>query len=210
MNIFDYQQGIHPDSGNVISFDNDIIVTPFYTKEYCETIVDFCKNYSGKFIITGTEYDDPYSNYSLYLDRISPLLFEQYVLHFMSRITPVVNRLFVWDRNIQGFFAPFINRFSTDTQSSMPLHCEESRVSIVVKLNEDFQGGLLNFPRQKVTSQDLPVGHAFVFPGMVTHPHYVDQLTAGQRFTLTGFTIPPIWQGNDISTWTQYNMIRVY
>ena len=209
MNIFDYQQGIHPDTGKILSFDQDILITPFYTEDYCQTIVNFCKQYSNYFVNTGPQYDDPYSNNSLYLDRISPLLFDQYVNHFMSKITPVVNKLFLWDRNIEGFFSPFINRFSPDTQSFMPLHCEESRISIVVKLNNDFQGGFLNFPRQKITSQNLPVGHAFVFPGMVTHPHYVDTLISGQRFTLTGFTVPPFWKSNDVTHWSNVNIIKL-
>lgn len=209
MNLFDYEQGIHPNSGKVITFDNDILITPFYTQQYCNTLVQFCKDYAHKFIITGSQYNDPYSNYSLFLDKISPILFENYVSHFMTTITPVVNDHFIWDRNIEGFFSPFINRFSTNSQTDMALHCEQSRISIVVKLNDDFEGGLLNFPRQKVTSKDLPVGYAFVFPGMVTHPHYVETLKSGQRFTLVGFSTPPSWTANDITSWNGHNIIKV-
>jgi hypothetical protein len=197
MDIFDYKLGIHPQCGEIISADNDIILTEFYTEEYCKVIVDFCKKHSNFFVKTGDAWDDPYSNYSLAYSGISPILFQEYVTHFQTMITPVVNKHFIWDKNIEGFFTPFINRFDMNSQADMALHCETSRISIVVKLNEDFGGGDLVFPRQNFRSSSMKVGQAVVFPGMVTHPHGVENLTWGERYTMVGFSYPPTWNATN-------------
>jgi hypothetical protein len=196
--ILDYKSGIHPDCGKFYFLHKDIIITPFYTEEYCQRLVNFCKENASSFINTGSSWDDPYSNYSLFFERINQKLFEEYVAHFMDKINPIVKEVFIWDRNIESFFSPFINRFGMQTQTDMALHCEDSRISTVVKLNDEFTGGALNFPRQKYRNMDLPVGYALVFPGMVTHPHFVETLTSGERYTLVGFTCPPEWRGNNI------------
>lgn len=196
MDVFDYDKGIHPDCGVYDCF-NDIIVTPFFTPEYCKVLVDFCKKHSYKFINTGEAYKDAYSNFSLFLNHISPMLFDSYARHFMSKLDPVITEVFIWNRNVSGFLVPFINRYNLDTQYDMDLHCDASSVSIIVKLNDDYDGGLLNFPRQKFVSTNLKVGEAVVFPGTVSHPHFVEPLHKGERFTLVGFTTPPAWNASE-------------
>ena len=62
-----------------------------------------------------------------------------------------------------------------------------------ILLNDDFDGGHLTFPRQNFSSEETKVGEALIFPGTVTHPHYVSQLFSGERFTLVGFSHPPAW-----------------
>lgn len=198
MNIFDYDNGVHESCGKEVKVVDDIIVTPFFTKEYCEVIVDFCQNNSQYFINTEEIGGDPYPNYSLYLPEISGILFKKYATHFMTSIEPVLREVFMSPVVTRGFFSPFINRFTVDTQTTMGLHSDTGTTSIVVKLNEDFTGGDLFFPRQNFSLSNVPVGHAVIFPSLITHPHCVNELTSGERFTLVGFTIPPEWNSNGI------------
>ena len=207
MQIFDYTSGIHPKSGTTYCVENDIIITPFFTKEYCDCIVNFCKDQREHFYNTG-DYGDSYPNFSLPMQKIGDILYYNYVKHFVNRIIPIINETYLWDRNINGFFYPFFNRFEEGAQVKMPLHNETSSVSIVVKLNDDFVGGGLNFPRQNFNTKDLDIGTAIFFPGTVTHPHFVESIDSGERYTMVGFTYPPAWnKGNSLSL-AEYNKIE--
>ena len=57
-----------------------------------------------------------------------------------------------------------------------------------VKLNDDYEGATLIFPRQDVTNKDIPIGKMIVFPSQVTHGHYVDELQSGTKYSATFWT----------------------
>ena len=196
MNLLDYNRGIHPRCGSVFSFKNDILVTPFYTEEYCREIVSGCKLNPEAFFDT-SQINDIYPNYILPLNRVSEIILQHYITQFASKIIPTINSLFLRP-SITAIKIPFINRFTTSTQVSMELHCDVSTVSTFIKLNNDFEGGNLNFPRQEFKSQDVPVGFAIIFPGTLTHPHCVEKLTAGERYTMISFATPPPWDSNGV------------
>jgi GR25 family glycosyltransferase involved in LPS biosynthesis len=79
----------------------------------------------------------------------------------------------------------FLMKYSEDTQKTLGLHTDASLVTGSVKLNDDYEGATLIFPRQNVTNKDIPVGKMILFPGQVTHGHYVDQLTSGTKYSAT-------------------------
>jgi hypothetical protein len=65
------------------------------------------------------------------------------------------------------------------------IHWDFSFMTFVACLTENFDGGLLVFPRQNVEYK-LKLGDIIVFPGGITHPHYVTKVTEGQRNVLIG------------------------
>jgi predicted 2-oxoglutarate/Fe(II)-dependent dioxygenase YbiX len=79
-------------------------------------------------------------------------------------------------------------KYSEDTQKTLGLHTDASLVTGSVKLNDDYEGATLIFPRQGVTNRDIPIGKMLLFPGQVTHGHYVDQLVSGTKFSATFWT----------------------
>lgn len=79
----------------------------------------------------------------------------------------------------------FLMKYSADTQKSLGHHNDASMVTGSVKLNDDYEGATLVFPRQKVTNQDIPIGKMILFPGQVTHGHYVDPLISGTKYSAT-------------------------
>jgi hypothetical protein len=193
VDIWDYDAGIADGCGQKTFVHQDIITTPFFNREYCDIFSAHCERMSDAFYRT-TDYGDSYENYSLYLEDISPMLFMKYARQMKRLLKPMLDEHFMYDRNFEGVFSPFINRFRDTEQAEMPLHCETSRISLVVKLNDEYEGGDLIFPRQDFTSADVPVGTAMLFPGMVTHPHKVDRLISGNRYTLVGFSLPVQWE----------------
>jgi predicted 2-oxoglutarate/Fe(II)-dependent dioxygenase YbiX len=65
------------------------------------------------------------------------------------------------------------------------MHHDVAQVSASIKLNDDYEGAVLEFPRQKFANSDVPVGDVIAWPSLVTHPHASSQLTRGVKYSLT-------------------------
>lgn len=65
------------------------------------------------------------------------------------------------------------------------VHCDFSGITFVACIGDDYEGGYLEFPKQKV-SLKLNSGDLVLFPGSYTHPHGVTKLTGGERRVLVG------------------------
>ena len=77
-------------------------------------------------------------------------------------------------------YAPHVmNKGEKDT------HWDFSGLSMVGCLTDDYEGGQLVFPRQNVRYR-LDKGDIIVFPGGLTHPHYVEPITKGFRDVIVG------------------------
>ena len=87
-----------------------------------------------------------------------------------------------------GLRDAFTMRYTLDTQTSLGLHTDASLVTGSVKLNDEYDGAELYFPRQDFSNKDVPVGHCILFPSSVTHGHQVNPLTGGTKYSLTMWT----------------------
>jgi hypothetical protein len=81
----------------------------------------------------------------------------------------------------------FLARYTTDRQSHLSLHHDFSHVTMVVKLNDEFEGGGTWFPKYKILSNPKRVGTATLHPGMVTHLHGARPIYAGKRYICVSF-----------------------
>jgi hypothetical protein len=82
----------------------------------------------------------------------------------------------------------FLMKYSMDTQKTLGLHNDAALVTGSVKLNDDYEGATLIFPRQGITNKDIPIGKMILFPSQLTHGHHVDQLTSGVKYSATFWT----------------------
>ena len=87
--------------------------------------------------------------------------------------------------HMTGLRDAFIIKYEMDKQRELRLHNDASLVTGSVKLNDDYTGGLLEFPRQKINNKDIPVGKCLLFPGQVTHGHLSSKLESGTKYSLT-------------------------
>ena len=87
-----------------------------------------------------------------------------------------------------GLRDAFTMRYSMETQTELGLHTDASLVTGSVKLNEDYEGAELIFPRQNFSNINVPKGKCILFPGEVTHGHYVPELLSGVKYSLTMWT----------------------
>jgi hypothetical protein len=74
---------------------------------------------------------------------------------------------------------------NVNTNGEKNVHWDFSFMTFVGCLSENFEGGILYFPRQNVNYK-LKMGDVIVFPGGLTHPHYVTKVTEGKRNVLIG------------------------
>ena len=81
----------------------------------------------------------------------------------------------------------FLARYTTDRQSHLSLHHDFSHITMVVKLNDEFEGGGTWFPKYGVLSNPKNVGVATLHPGMVTHLHGARPISAGKRYICVSF-----------------------
>jgi len=74
------------------------------------------------------------------------------------------------------------------TRGNKDTHWDFSGLSMVGCLNDNYEGGELVFLRQNVRYR-LNKGDIIVFPGGLTHPHYVEPVTKGFRDVIVGQSI---------------------
>ena len=205
----DYTKAIHPKCGKEVQTYKDIVITPFYTEEFCDELVEMSEFYKKKFS-TSVHYinnytqkfgDSPWN--SLYFSRISHFLFEDFCKHYKKHICPVLEKHF-YPEVINGWFSPMIIKYSKKGQG-IDLHYDTSLFTLNVKLNTNYEGCLVEFPRQKWNNKDIPKGWCFIFPSKATHPHTAHPLQSGTRYVLSSWTHPVSWSPDQVGGSIYYN-----
>ena len=79
-----------------------------------------------------------------------------------------------------------MKKFSLKGQTELKLHVDNSLITFLVKLNDNYGGCDTVFPRQKWDTRNLKKGEMVINPGIITHPHYTTKLTWGEKYTLVG------------------------
>jgi hypothetical protein len=164
----------------------DLLVLPFWTESMCAAVVRAAEEVGG----FASDPDDPVPGHEVSVAVISPKLFDELQNDIGVRIWPQLRS--VWPLvDYYGVRDAFVIKYSSDTQTELRLHHDVAQVSASVKLNDGYVGAELDFPRQKYTNADVPVGSLLVWPSLVTHPHQTLPLTAGVKYGLTiWFEIP--------------------
>mgnify|MGYP003309803743 CR=1 FL=1 len=103
---------------------------------------------------------------------------------YLVDIVPITERY--WKPlQMYGLRDGFVMRYAMDTQVNLNLHHDASLVTGSVKLNDDYKGAELIYPRQGVDNVDVPVGKCILFAGQLTHGHECLKLTEGIKYSLT-------------------------
>jgi len=159
----------------------EMIVTDFMSKDQCDDLIAISDKHGGW-------APAPYDVHPAQEIRMKELgQWEALSEHWENYIEPLAEKH--WNPLVMyGLRDAFTMRYSLDTQVNLTHHTDHSLVTGSVKLNDDYEGASLIFPRQNVTNDDIPVGKILLFPGQVTHGHYVDDLTSGVKYSLTMWT----------------------
>lgn len=186
--IIDYKKGIHVESGKNYTVEKDIITVPFWSEDLCRQFVELAQFYDHKF----HDHEQPTDQlgYSaLYFSHISQYLFDDYVAHYARDLLPIIKE--VWPHaKVPGWQSPFILKYSIDGKRHLAPHHDLSALSWNIKLNNDYEGAALEFPRQGITNKDTPIGHLMLWPSTITHYHQVPPIISGVKYSVTGWTWP--------------------
>jgi hypothetical protein len=157
----------------------DLLVVPFWTPRFCAAVVRAADlvGYAG-------HPDDPVPGHEVSLAAISPRLYEALQDDLGVRIWPQLRR--EWPLiDYHGLRDAFVIRYGPGEQESLRVHHDVAQVSASVKLDEDYEGAELWFPRQGFDNVSVPIGALLAWPSLVTHPHEVAPLRRGVKHGLT-------------------------
>lgn len=159
----------------------DTLVVDFMSKAQCEQMIELSEAHGGWEPLPG----DKFPAYEIRIKELG--LWDELEAHWVNEIYPIVEKY--WHPlKMYGLRDAFTMRYSMDTQTSLNLHHDASLVTGSVKLNDNYKGATLIFPRQYTNNEDVPVGKCILFPGQVTHGHYCDELKEGTKYSLTMWT----------------------
>lgn len=74
-----------------------------------------------------------------------------------------------------------LNTFELDEN----IHCDFSGITFVSCIHDEYDGGMLQFPKQNVSIK-LETGDLVLFPGSHTHPHGITKISGGERRVIVG------------------------
>ena len=156
---------------------NDMILIDFLTEEKCQEMIQLAEDESFH-----SHYADNVPSQDLRLKEIG--LWNELERHWNSVVYEIAYKH--WEPcHIYGLRDAFIIKYTMDGQKSLRLHNDASLVTGSIKLNDDYTGGVLSFPRQGITNEDIPIGKCILFPGQVTHAHTSTELLSGTKYSLT-------------------------
>jgi|TARA_R110001592_G_scaffold349238_1_gene644092 hypothetical protein len=158
---------------------NDILTCPFLTTMAVDSIRDSCEQIAT----WETNKRLEYFTHDIHFKVVLPTLYEILTEYLEEEIFPLAMEF--W--NIDEFKVSdlFAIKYSSDTQTSLGIHHDNSFVSGSVKLNDNYSGAKLHFPRQNWNNKTIPVGHLILWPGNITHQHCCTELEEGEKHSLT-------------------------
>lgn len=164
--------------GNLVAAE--IVQMPFWTGEMCAAVIEAAEAIGG----FAAQPGDPVPGFEISLAAISPRLYENLENDLGERVWPQLQE--VWPLiDYCGLKDAFVIKYSLDSQTELRIHHDVAQVSASVKLNDDYEGAQLDFPRQSFDNSSVPVGALLAWPSLVTHPHQTLPLISGVKYGLT-------------------------
>ena len=160
---------------------DDMLMVDFMTQSMCEDLIEIADS-------DGEWESLSYDKFPAREIRMKKLnLWDSLEHHWEKYLCPLICDY--W-RPIEmyGMRDAFVMRYSLNTQTNLNLHTDASLITGTVKLNDDYDGAELFFPRQNISNKDIPVGKCILFPGQVTHGHECTELKSGIKYSLTMWT----------------------
>ena len=157
---------------------DDMMLVDFMTQDACERLIEIADKHGG----WGSLEYDKFPAQEIRLKELK--LFDELNEAWEKHIVPLVETY--WKPlQMYGLRDAFVMRYALDTQVSLNLHHDASLVTGSIKLNDDYEGADLIYPRQGISNKDIPVGKMILFPGQVTHGHECLPLKQGVKYSLT-------------------------
>ena len=159
---------------------NEMFAMSCWTPQFCAALIRAAEAAGG----FAPEPGDPVPGHEISLAMISPRLFEAVQNDMGERIWPQLRQQ--WPLiDYHGINDAFIIKYQQGGQEELRPHHDVAQVSASIKLNDTYEGAVLEFPRQDANNAALPVGSLLAWPSLVTHPHHSTRITKGTKYSLT-------------------------
>ena len=158
----------------------EMVAMSFWTPQFCKAIIRAAEAVGG----FEPQPDDPVPGHEISLAAISPRLFEAVQNDFGVRVWPQLQQH--WPLiDYYGLRDVFVIKYQPGQQEELRMHHDVAQVSGSLKLNDDYEGAELEFPRQNMTNASMKVGELLAWPSMVTHAHRSAPIKSGTKYSLT-------------------------
>jgi predicted 2-oxoglutarate/Fe(II)-dependent dioxygenase YbiX len=164
----------------------------FLSSDVCSQLVNFCERSEDKF---GSFAEDFWSGRFINLDRIHNPDIEQILLDTRQQMRsflsdhlpterPIYSEMLQLVRWVQGYQ---LEPHADQENPGGDVHPYPWRdFAGVLYLNDDYEGGSIHFPRQRLELRAEP-GTLVTFPGTLDYLHGVREVTEGIRYTIACF-----------------------
>jgi hypothetical protein len=160
--------------------EKDMLLVDYMTPTMCDDLIAIADKHGG----WGSLSYDKFPAQEIRFKDLAPGLWGEMEEHWRKNLYPIIEEY--WKpMEMYGMRDAFVMRYALDTQKSLALHTDASLVTGSVKLNDNYEGADLLFPRQNISNKDIPIGKCILFPGTVTHGHTCTELTKGVKYSLT-------------------------
>ena len=167
-----------PHYNRVEYMSKDMLLVDFMTQDQCERMIEIADKH-GQW---GSLDYDKFPAQEIRLKELG--LWDELDKHWQNNIVPLAEKY--WKPlQMYGLRDGFVMRYAMDTQVNLNLHHDASLVTGSVKLNDDYKGAELIYPRQGISNVDVPVGKCILFAGQLTHGHECLRLKEGTKYSLT-------------------------
>jgi hypothetical protein len=164
----------------------DILCIQFWKPEFCKIIIDSADQINQY----ESRPQDPVPGQELRIDEISRDLYISFCKHWKYVIQPILSDYYMLptEQWFMGWKIPFIIKYEMNKQRYLRPHMDGSLLTGTIRLNEEYTGGELVFPRQKYKNTSVPVGSIIIWPSSIQHIHYSDELRSGTKYSLVAWT----------------------
>ena len=187
--ILGYRDAV--DSSSVIKrVAEEMFALSCWTPKFCDALIRAAE-LTGAFQINP---NDPVPGHEVSLAVISPQLFNAVEVDFGLRIWPQLQQQ--WPLiDYHGIQDVFVIKYEVGQQEELRMHHDVAQVSASIKLNDDYQGAELEFPRQNFSNHEMKIGQMVAWPSLVTHPHCGASIVSGVKYSATvWFELPIVSQ----------------
>lgn len=165
---------------------NDVFVFPLFTEEFCSLLIEQAEE-SQKWTRNRHYY---YPTCDMLINELG--LQEYYQRILQDFVYPVAIQKWALEGNDWPVLSSenFIIKYDESVQGHLALHHDSADISMVLALNDDYEGGGTYFWRQKQLHKGK-TGHISIHPSVITHRHGARAVTKGKRFVLVSFCNKP-------------------
>lgn len=154
----------------------DIFVTPFLTPFASTFLLELCQNFTE-----WKKHTDKYATYDLVFEEHYPVYGDILSKGFKQLKFALEQK--GWHLGEYETKALFAVKYTLG--QSLKRHVDDSYITGSIKLNGNYEGGILTFPRQDFSNQEVPIGNLLVWPSQITHPHLSSKIKSGEKYSIT-------------------------